>query len=119
MKSTPPPFFCFEDLATDFFSDLFCCRFSFLLVISFYVLRNAGRAGLHLVGGVRQDLRVQSYHLLMVFSEIYLFLNLFFYVFSLGSVFFLLMYKTVWMVLPPVTRPAWNSRSLLLPQLPD
>lgn len=88
MKSTPPFFCCFEDLATDFFSDLFCCRFFFLLVISFYVLRNAGRAGLHLVGGVRQDLRVQSYHLLMVFSEIYLFLNLFFLRVLLGiSVF--------------------------------
>lgn len=80
-----------EDLVTDFiFSVLFLLSFLFfLLVILFYVLCNAGWAGLHLVGGVREDLRVQSYHLLMVFSKIHLFLNLFFNMFSLGSAVFL------------------------------
>lgn len=51
-------------------------------MILFYVLRNAGRAGLHLVGGVRQDLRVQSYHLLMVFSESFGFKSFFFFLFT-------------------------------------
>lgn len=57
----------FEDLVTDTFSCpfLFVVVFSFLLVIMFFVflLCNIARAGLDLAGGgVRRDLRVQSYH---------------------------------------------------------
>lgn len=65
-------------------------------MILFYVLCNAGRAGLHLVGGVRPDLRVQSYHLLMVFSEIHLFLILFLHVLLGISVFLLIIEQYEW-----------------------
>ena len=56
--------------------------FSFLLVIMLFFLCNIERVGLDLVGGVRWDLRVQSYHVF------YLIVSLRFTVVSVFKLFF-------------------------------
>ena len=59
--------------------------FSFLLVIMLFFLCNIERVGLDLVGGVRWDLRVQSYHVF------YLIVSLRFTVVSVFKLFFFFM----------------------------
>lgn len=78
-----------EDLVTDTFScPFFCCRLFFSTCDYVFLLCNIARAGLDLVGGVRWDLRVQSYHFFYLidslrFTVVSVFKLLFFCVLSL------------------------------------
>lgn len=77
-----------EDLVTDTFS----CPFFFRRCLFFstcdyvFLLCNIVRAGLDVVGGVRRDLRVQSYHVF------YLIVSLRFTVVSVFKLFFFFFY---------------------------
>lgn len=102
-----------------FFLSFFCCLF-FSTCDYVFLLCNIARAGLDLVGGVRRDLRVQSYHVFYLivslrFTIVSVFKH-FLCVLSLQISLYLTVLLLVWLdgdrFLPPVTQSHSETISL-------